>query len=191
LHSSAPELAGRDSGAILDRATLLERDLMMRQSIRMFGFLACAMAAGCGVSASGLGLSSEFTAAARDAHRYIESHVIPEIRNSRFPTVLTESRGKVKSLQAKATNDAERGVWLLLTMINAKANESRGAYELSLRPNWSSPSLTAASQEVQAERQQCMNEVGDWLAGNASQLAALRAAPCLQQAKQAAAILGR
>ena len=161
----------------------------MRWSIRMVGVSACALAVGCGVSASGMGLNPEFAKEARVAYRYLESHVIPEIPNARFAQVLAESRAKVKGAQSKVSNNAERGVWLLLTMVNVKANETRGIEELSR----TTPSAASQSawREVVAERTQCMTELHGWLSGDESKLPALERSPCLQTARQAAAVLGR
>ncbi len=164
---------------------------MMRRSSVAIGMLACVVSVGCGVSARGVGLSAEFTAAARDAHRYMESHLIPEIRNARFARVLTESRLKVKHLQETMTSEEERNVWLLLTMINAKANESRHLYELTVRDGVPVSSGMAGSSAVDLERRQCMREAGGWLAGDASQLDALKSAPCLVDTKRAVAVLAR
>lgn len=192
-----PVAAGRgsralSSGAVLDPPLGLECDLMMRRVIGGIGLAVwVTVAAGCGVSARGAGLSPEFTAAGRDAHRFMEVHLIPEIRNARFARVLTESRVKVKHLQTLMTSEEERNVWLLLTMINAKANESRHLYELSLRDGVPVSSSVAASQAVDLERRQCMREAGGWLSGEASPLAALTVGPCLVETKQAAALLGR
>ena len=171
---------------------------MLRRLIRMLALYGCAMAAGCGVSASGTGLTAAFTEAARDAHRYITSDLVPAIGTARFPVVLATSRAKVKILQLKAASDADNGVWLILTMINAKSNESHHTDELTGLMNQLSGDAQAASSDAQAtsqdvanERDQCIAEAEGWLSGNSSKVAALKAGPCLQQARRAAAILGR
>jgi hypothetical protein len=53
------------------------------------------MAAGCGASASGTGVTSAFAKIGRDAHNYMKSDLIPGIGTARFPEVLAVSRAKV------------------------------------------------------------------------------------------------
>ena len=164
---------------------------MLRQSMRGLVLSASALAAGCGVSASGTGLGAEFVNAAKDAHSHISSQLVPHIGEGRFPVTLGVSRAKVKLLQHKVTNDAEKGVWLLLTMSNALAAQSHSMDELAGLSRASSAATAEAAQDVVTERTQCITEAAGWLSGNAAKLPALKAGPCLARAKQAAAILGK
>ena len=163
---------------------------MLRQSIRMLALSMCALAVGCGVSASGTGLGAEFKSAASEAYSHIKSQLIPAIGDARFAVALGTSRAKVKLLQPKATNEAEQGVWLLLTMVNVKSAESNAGIELAALTHKSTASVEAA-REVASERTQCLTEVEGWLAGNAAKLPALKRSPCLESARMAAAMLGR
>ena len=149
----------------------------VRRPIRVLGVLACAVAVACGASTTATGLGPEFAAAARDAHRFIDSQLIPQIGSPGFPSSLAASRAKFTQLQPKVTNDAERNVSYLLSMANALAGQSHQVLELS-------PAKRELAQEIAMERTQCMTEVASWLAGDASNLPALKAAPCLRRALQ-------
>jgi hypothetical protein len=146
------------------------------------------MAAGCGVSASATGLTSGFAAAARDAHNYMKSDLIPAIGTPRFPTVLAVSRTNVKLAQSKAASDADEGVWLLLTMVNVKSYELNGARELAATMTLPSQAVREADLEVATERDHCMSEADGWINGTLA-LRILTKGPCLQQARLAAAML--
>jgi hypothetical protein len=147
------------------------------------------MAVGCGVSASGTGVTAGFAKAASDAHRYMKSDLIPGIGTARFPDTLAVSRAKVKIVQSKVAGDADHGVWLLLTMVNVKSYELNGALELAGVISESSQAMREAAQDVTNERDTCLSEAGGWLSGTSSHLQALNAGPCLQQARLAAKIL--
>ena len=135
------------------------------------------MAVGCGVSTTATGLGAEFAAAARDAHRFIDSQLIPQIGSPDFPSSLAASRAKFKLLQPQVTNEAERHVSYLLSMANALAGQSHQVLELA-------SAKRELAQELAMERTQCMTEVAGWLGGDASDLPRLKAAPCLRRALQ-------
>ena len=162
---------------------------MLQRIIRTLAVFGCAMAAGCGVSASGTGLTPAFAKIARDAHNYMKSDLIPGIGTARFPDALAVSRAKVKIAQTKVGGDADQGVWLLLTMVNAKSYELNGAREVAEMAPESSEAVREAAQDVTNERDQCLSEADGWLTGTAAQLRTLNAGPCLQQARLAASIL--
>jgi hypothetical protein len=113
--------------------------------------------------------------------------VIPQVGRPGFPMALAASRAKVKLLQPKVTSEAERDVWLLLTMVNVMASQSHSIQEIG------GPSAGAAeaARDVAVEQTECMTEATGWLSGDASKLPALKAGPCLQRVRQAAAILGK
>jgi hypothetical protein len=74
-------------------------------------------------------------------------------------------------------------------MVNVKSNEANGAREMADLVPGSSKVVQEAAQDVANERDQCLSEADGWLTGTASQLRALNAGPCLQQARLAAKIL--
>src|SRR5262245_37297830 len=162
---------------------------MLRRFIRAFSLCGCVMAAACGTSASGTGLTPGFAKIAGDAHNYMKSDLIPGIGTPRFPDALAVSRAKVKIAQSKIAGDADQGVWLLLTMVNVKSNEANGAREMPDLVPGSSQVVQEAAQDVAKERDQCLSEADGWLTGTASQVRTLSAGPCLQQARLAAKIL--
>jgi hypothetical protein len=165
---------------------------MLRRLIRGLALCGCAMAAGCGVSASGTGLTAGFAEAAKDAHRYMKSDLIPGIGTARFPSAYAVSRTKVRIAQTKVAGNADQGVWLLLTMVNVKSNESNGAGELAeVTGMQQSPAVREAALDVANERDSCMSEVDSWLSGTSSLVASLNARPCLQQARLALAVLNK
>ena len=147
--------------------------------------------AGCGVSATGTGLSPVFAGVARDAYEHITLDMIPVGRMPQFRAALADSRAIVKGAETKIVNDADRGVWLVLNMINAKASETRQIYELEERTRRRTPATIAALKDVVAARTQCVTELEGWLSDDVSKVAALQRGACLQSAKQSAVILGR
>ena len=153
-------------------------------------FCFCAMAVACGASATGTGLTGEFAEAARDAHSYMKSDLIPAIGTARFSTVLAASRARVKLAQPKAAGEADQGVWLLMTMVNVKANESNGMKELS---GVTPPSRAAreAASDLANELDHCLSEVEGWLTGTSLHVRSMNDRPCLKQARLAAAVLSR
>jgi hypothetical protein len=161
-------------------------------SIRLFTLIGAVIAAGCGgVSASATGLTPAFADIARDAHRYMKFDLIPAIGTGRFPMMLAASRAKIKVGQLKIASEADKDVWLILTMVNVKANESNGMTEVSGLMSLPSTAVQSAAEDVTGERDQCMAEAEGWLSGSSSKVAGLKAGPCLAMARQAAAILGR
>ena len=164
---------------------------MLRTLLRGLILGGCAVAAGCGVSASGTGLTAGFAEAARDAHRYMKSDLIPGIGTAQFPETLALSREKVRIAQSKVAGDADEGVWLLLTMVNVKSSESHGARELAATMRQPSRAMRDAAEEVTNERDHCLSEADGWLTGTSLHLRVLNAGPCLQQARLAAAILSK
>jgi hypothetical protein len=165
---------------------------MLRRLVPMLLTLSgCAMASGCGVAASETGLTPAFADIARDAHRYMKSDLIPAIGHARFPMTLAASRAKVKIGQLKIASEADKDVWLILTMVNVKSNESNAMSEVSELMNLPAQNVQSAAQDVIGERDQCLSEAEGWLSGTASTVAALKAGLCLRMARQAAAVLGR
>ena len=158
-------------------------------SIRVLTLSGLAVAAGCGVSASGTGLTPAFADVARDAHRYMTEHMLTAIGTERFPTALAESRSRVRALKSKVSNDTDKGLWLVLTMINVKSGEAGQMHEMRGYLD-RSPAVQAAARDVISERDACLAEARGWLSGTASKVPGLKAAPCLQSARQAAAMLG-
>lgn len=150
-----------------------------------------AMALGCGVSAGSTGLTPAFADLARGAHGYIRSDLLPAIGTARFPMTLAASRARVKSLQLKVASEADKDLWLILTMINVKSSESNSVKDLSALMDRPSPAADEVAREAAAERDQCLSEADGWLSGGASKVASLKAAPCLRMVRQAAALLGR
>lgn len=147
------------------------------------------IAFGCGVSASSTGLTPAFADLARSANGYIKSDLIPAIGSARFPMALAASRARVKSIQLKVASEADKGLWLILTMINVKSSESHNMKEeLEVRP---SRVAQSADDDLTAERDQCVFEAQEWLTAPESRVARLKTQPCLRQALQAAALLGR
>ena len=165
--------------------------MTLRGVVRTFMLSGCAIATGCGVSASATGLTPAFVQAARDAHNYLKSDLIPRIGTPGFSTTLAAARAKTKLLEAKMANDTDKGVWLILTMAIVKTREMSSMGELTAVMDGPSAEVQAATRDVAAERDQCMTEAEGWLSGSASRVAALNAGPCLQQSRRAAAILGR
>ena len=159
-------------------------------SIGVLTLSGLAVAAGCGVSASTTGLTPAFAEAAGDAHRYMTEHLLAAMGTSQFPRALAESRARVKTVRSKVSNDADKNLWLVLAMINVKSNEARSMYDLRNYMDRAPQVVQAASREVIGERDACLAEAQGWLSGTASKVPALKAAPCLQGARQAAAILG-
>ena len=163
---------------------------MLRRLIRGLALCGCVTAAGCGVSASATGLTAGFAKAAKDAHSYMKSDLIPGIGTAHFSENLAVSRAKVKIAQSKMAGNADQGVWLLLTMVNAKSYELNGARELAEEmPQPPSPAMREAALEVASERDTCLSEVESWLSGPAVLVASLNDRPCLQQARLAAKVL--
>ena len=165
--------------------------MMPTWSIGILSLLTGATVAGCGVSATGTGLSPAFAEAARDAREYIKTEMIPVGRMPQFPAALAEARAIVKDAETKIGNDADRGVWLVLNMINTKANETRRIYELEERTGRRAPATIEALKEVVNERTLCLTELEGWLSNDVSKVPELQRGTCLRLAKQAAAILAR
>jgi hypothetical protein len=170
---------------------------MRAWSIRLFTLLGCAIAAGCGVSASATGLTPAFADIARDAHRYLKSDLVPAIGTARFPMTLAASRAKIKIGQLKVASEADKDVWLILTMVNVKSSELHnltdmgGLNEVGGVLSRQSAVVQSAAQDVTGERDQCLAEAEGWLSGTAAKVAALKTGPCLRMVRQAAAILGK
>ena len=162
---------------------------MLRRFIRGLTLCSCLMAAGCGVSASATGLTPGFAEAARNAHSYLKSDLIPAIGTAHFSSNLAASRAKVKIAQSKVAGNADQGVWLLLTMVNVKSDELNGARELAATMNLQSRAVREAQEDVATERDTCLSEADSWLTGTSLLVASLNARPCLQQARLALAIL--
>ena len=152
------------------------------------------MAAGCGASASGTGLTPDFADAARKAHSYQKSDLIPGIGTARFPVAYAASRARVKIVQSKVASEADQGVWLLLTMVNVKSNELNGAREMaetmSLSPQ-TLRSMRESALEVANERDTCLSEANSWLTGSGLLVGSMKERPCLQQARLALAVLSK
>lgn len=161
---------------------------MVRKSLRMLLLCGCwAAAAGCGASATDTGLTSAFAKAARDAHSYMKSDLVPGIGSPRFPDMLAVSRAKVKIAQTKISGDVDEGVWLILTMVNVKSGEAHAARDMAgLVPP--SRAVLEAANDVANERDHCMSEADGWVNGTL-QLPVLNAGPCLAQAKLAMSML--
>ena len=164
---------------------------MLRGLILGLTLCGCAMAAACGASASGTGLTPDFEDEARKAHSYLKSDLIPGIGTERFPVVHAASRARVKIVESKVENEAERGVWLLLTMVNVKSYELNGARELAATMNLPSRAMREAAEEVETERDTCLAEADGWLSGKSLLVASLKERPCLKQARLALAILNK
>jgi hypothetical protein len=164
---------------------------MLTRWTRSLVFCFCAMAVACGSADSGTGLSAAFADAARDAHRYMTSDLIPAIGTARFPSALAVSRSKVKLAQSKVSGEADQGVWLLLTMVNVKSNESNGARELADMGRSPSRAAREAALEVANERDHCLSEADGWLSGKSALVQSLNTRPCLQQARLAASVLSK
>ena len=170
---------------------------MLRQCIRGIRGLilcSCALAAGCGVSASATGVTPDFAKSARETHAYMTSDLIPAIGTARFPLAIAASRARVKIVQSKAKGDADFGVWLLLTMVNVKSGEVHANREMAAEMNLSPQtirSMRESALEVSTERDVCLSEANNWLngAGTPLHLRAMNEAPCLQQARLAAKTL--
>ena len=163
---------------------------MLRGLIRSLTLCGCAMAAGCGVSASGTGLTASFAEAAKDAHSYMKSDLIPGIGTARFSSAYAVSRTKVRIAQSKVAGDADQGVWLLLTMVNVKSNEAHGARELAETMRMQQSGVVQeAALDVANERDTCLSEADGWLTGSSVHVARLNAGPCMQQARLALAVL--
>jgi hypothetical protein len=162
---------------------------MLRQLFRALALCGCAIAAGCGVSATGTGVTPGFAEAARDAHSYMKSDLIPAIGTARFPDAYAVSRTKVRLVQSKVAGNADQGVWLLLTMVNVKSNEAHGARELAETMRMDSRVVREAALDVANERDTCLSEADSWLTGTSLQLPVLNAGPCLQQARLALSVL--
>ena len=158
---------------------------MLRRLILVLG--GCAMAAACGASRTSTGLTQDFVEAGRAAYSYMKSDLIPAIGTARFPDVIAASRARVKLVQSKVAAQADEGVWLILTMINAKVNESNGAREMAglVQP---SRAAREAAEDLANEQEHCMSEADGWLNGTLS-LRILKTGPCLQQATRAMAVL--
>ena len=118
------------------------------------------MAAGCGVSASGTGVTPGFAEAAKDAHSYMKSDLIPGIGTARFPYVYAVSRTKVRIAQSKVAGNADQGVWLLLTMVNVKSNEAqrRARTGRNHAHATQSAAMREAALDVANERDTCLSE---------------------------------
>lgn len=164
---------------------------MLRRLIRGLTVCGCAMAAGCGASASGTGLTPDFADAAKKAHTYQKSDLIPGIGTARFPVAYAASRARVKIVQSKVASEADQGVWLLLTMVNVKSSELNGAREMAETTRVQSRAVREADEEVETERDTCLSEADGWLSGKSMLLKSLKERPCLQQALLAAAILSK
>ena len=161
---------------------------MRRRWIRILTLCSCWVAAGCGASTTGTGLTASFAEAARDAHSYMKSDLIPGIGSAHFSETLAVSRTKVRIAQSKMAGDVDEGVWLILTMVNVKSNEANGAREMAGLVLQPSRAVREAAEDVANEREHCMSEADGWLNGTLH-LRILKAGPCLQQARLAAAIL--
>jgi hypothetical protein len=167
---------------------------MLRRLIRGLTVCGCAMAAGCGASASGTGLTPDFADAARKAHSYQKSDLIPGIGTARFPVAYAASRARVKIVQSKVASEADQGVWLLLTMVNVKSSELNGAREMAETMTLSPQTMRTmreAQEDVATERDTCLSEADGWLSGKSMLLASLKERPCLKQAKLALAVLSK
>jgi hypothetical protein len=167
---------------------------MMRQWLPGLILCSSALAAGCGVSASATGVTADFADAARKAHGYLTSDVIPAIGTARFPLAIAASRARVKVVQSKVAGEADQGVWLLLTMVNVKSDELNASREMAETMNLSSQAmrtLRESALEVATERDTCLFEANSWLNGAATplHLRVMNEAPCLRQAKLALAML--
>jgi hypothetical protein len=167
---------------------------MLRQWIRRLTLCSCVLVAGCGVSATGTGVTTEFAKDARAAHAYMTSDLIPAIGTARFPTAYTASRARVKLVQSKVAGDVDQGVWLLLTMVNVKSSELNGARELAATMNLSSQAMRTmreGAQDVATERDSCLSEANAWLNGRSTPLhmQMLNQGPCLQTARLAYSVL--
>jgi hypothetical protein len=145
---------------------------------------------GCGESTTKTGLTPEFAEIAGSAQAYIKSDLLPAIGTARFPTMVATSRARVKSAEAKIGNDADKGLWLILMMINVKSNESNSMQEeLLVRPNRAARS---AMDDLNNEREHCVSEADQWLSAPPKFVVArLNDLPCVKLARQAAAMLGR
>jgi hypothetical protein len=167
---------------------------MLRRLIPGLILCGCVMAAGCGVSASPTGLTPGFAEAAKPAHSYMASDLIPAIGTARFPDAYAASRARVKIVQSKVASEADQGVWLLLTMVNVKSNELNGARELAETMNLSPQTVRTMREsalDVASERDTCMSEAETWLTGSGLLVGSMKERPCLQQARLALAVLSK
>jgi len=167
---------------------------MLRRLIPGLTLCGCVMAAGCGVSASPTGLTPGFAEAAKPAHSYMASDLIPAIGTARFPDAYAASRARVKIVQSKVASEADQGVWLLLTMVNVKSNELNGAREMAETmnlPPQTMRTMRESALEVASERDTCMSEANSWLTGPGLLVGSLKERPCLKQAKLALAVLSK
>ena len=167
---------------------------MLRQWIR--GLILCSgvLATGCGVSASATGVTPDFAKSAKEAHAYMTSDVIPGTGTARFPFVIAASCAWVTIVRSKAASEADEGVWLLLAMVNVKANELHAAREMAATMTLSPQtmrSMRESALDVETERDVCLSEANNWLngAGTPLHLKMMSQGPCLQQARLAAKIL--
>src|SRR5262245_41344270 len=132
---------------------------MLRRLIRGLTLCGCVMLRGSGASTATSRLSADVAEAARDAHNYMKSDLVPGIGTARFADAIAASRAKVRIAQSKVSADADKGVWLVLMMVNVKSNESNGASELA-RTVSVAPSRAAreAAQDLANELDHCMSE---------------------------------
>ena len=167
---------------------------MLRQWLRRVTLCGCVLTAGCGASASGTGVTAEFAEAARAAHAYMTSDLIPATGTARFPLAIAASRARVKVIQPKAASEADHGVWLLLTMVNVKSGELHASREMAATMDLSPQTLRSmreSAQDVANERDTCLAEADSWLNGASTplHLKVMNDGPCLKQARLAESIL--
>lgn len=160
---------------------------MLRRWVLTLTLCSAWVVAGCGASTTRAGLTADFAEAAKDAHNYQKSHLVPGIGGAHFSETLAASKAKVKVAEAKVANDADEGVWLILTMINVKSYEANGARELEgLVPP--SRASREAAEDLTNEREHCMNEAEGWLSGKVLPRV-LNEASCLKTARLAASVV--
>lgn len=146
------------------------------------------VAAGCGVSASSTGLTKDFVEEGKAALSYMQSDLIPAVGTARFADAIASSRARVKLVQSKVKNDVDKDVWLILALINVKTYELNGHKEMAGLPAMQTRTARRATEELTNERDACMSEADGWVNGTLM-LRVLQSGPCLQQGRQAAAIL--
>ena len=140
------------------------------------------------LSTTSTGLSAGFAQAARDAHSYMKSDLVPGIGTPHFPENLAVSRAKVKIAQTKISGDVDEGLFLILTLINAKSSESHAAREMAGLVLQPSRAVREAPDDLANELDHCMSEADGWANGTLH-MRILNGGPCLKQGKMAAAIL--
>ena len=136
---------------------------------------------------------AEFADEARAARKIIEEELgLGPTRNNEvmFDTDLDRVRAKLKAMRGLARSDDDKSVHLLLTLLVVKDKERYQTVFMSRRKDIPYGKYDSAITALYKQREVCAAELRDWLDAGSSDPSSLRDAPCMTEAREAAALAG-